>query len=75
MPEYKNQYKDEQEVSEVILKPDRCALIVWVQLQQHFGPAALRNLGQANTEGQDLRWTSTGAREGHQGGCVVSDGV
>lgn len=76
MPEYKNQYK--QEVREVILKPDKCALIVWVQLQQHFGPAALRSLGQANIEGQNFRWTSTGARvaaEGHQGGCVVSAGV
>lgn len=56
MPEYKNQYKDEQEVSEVILKPDKCALIVWVQLQQHFGPAALRTLGQANIEGQNCWW-------------------
>ncbi|TWW79925.1 Glutamate receptor ionotropic, kainate 2 [Takifugu flavidus] len=33
------------------------------QLQQHFGPAVLRSLGQANIEGQDLRWTSTGAQQ------------
>lgn len=62
----------------MILKLDKCALVVWVQLQQHFGPAALRNLGQANIEDQDLSWTSTGARvaaEGDQGGCVVSAGV